>query len=416
MPSYDVFLSYNEKERDPVEMIAGKLQQEGIQPWLDIWSLVPGRAWQPELESALAKCTSCAVFVGKDGIGPWQDEEMRVAIQQRVKGAAGFRVIPVILPTASVNALHLPAFLTATTWVRFENGLDDPDAFHRLLSGIRGVEPGPRLQKSKAKTQKRIEIQITVIGAPEDFQRTAKAAEQMLRDLSGDERLTIKFIRQGSIKLLIDCSEEGFERLKMLVTEGRLTSLAGFQIAEISLAKSDEERFQGQRIYEALFIMRADTSDEDIKEFIDRLRDVISGSGGAIHKIHEWGIRKLAYRIEKQSEGSYVLLQFQAPPETVHEVERHLRITGLVLKFLTVRIDQTLAKLAKRKQKRDARAQASAKRSIGRPGIEHPGTGIAADAPRYNAESGERDKTDAFDYIVSGEIRSLLYGPPSKPN
>src|ERR1700719_4274935 len=88
---------------------------------------------------------NCAVFVGPSGFGPWQNEEMRAAIDQRVRDSGKrFRVIPVLLPGANrAERSSLPTFLAATTWVEFPDSLDDPAAFHRLVCGIRGVEPGP---------------------------------------------------------------------------------------------------------------------------------------------------------------------------------------------------------------------------------------------------------------------------------
>jgi hypothetical protein len=84
------------------------------------------------------------VFIGPNGIGPWQNEEMRAAIDRRVTESKGsFRVIPVLLPGATrEERSRLPRFLVATTWVEFRQSLNDEDAFHRLISGVRGREPG----------------------------------------------------------------------------------------------------------------------------------------------------------------------------------------------------------------------------------------------------------------------------------
>jgi hypothetical protein len=96
------------------------------------------------IEKALAESETCAVFVGPSGFGPWQNEEMRAAIDQRVRDSArSFRVIPVLLPGAKrAERSSLPTFLAATTWVEFHDSIDDQDAFHRLVCGIRGLEPG----------------------------------------------------------------------------------------------------------------------------------------------------------------------------------------------------------------------------------------------------------------------------------
>src|SRR5579871_842172 len=110
------------------------------------------------------------------------------------------------------------------------------------------------------------------------------------------------------------------------------------------------------RIYEELFIVRPDVTDEEIDPFIEQLTNYIAGEGGNVTKSEKWGVRKLAYRVQKRNEGYYVLLQFAAKPETVSEVERRLRVADLVLKFLTVRIDEKMKKIEKRRKEREKRA------------------------------------------------------------
>lgn len=111
------------------------------------------------------------------------------------------------------------------------------------------------------------------------------------------------------------------------------------------------------RIYEELFIVKPDAPDEEVDQFIEQMKSVVTSSGGAVDKVDKWGKRKLAYRVGKYREGAYVLVQFSAEPETVKEFERRLRVSDLVIKFLTVRIDQTLKRLEKRKKDREQRAR-----------------------------------------------------------
>jgi WD40 repeat protein len=143
--SFHVFLSHSRADKPAVEELARRLAKEGIQAWLDKWHLIPGNPWQPDIEKALGESETCAVFVGPSGFGPWQNEEMRAAIDRCVRDSGRrFRVIPVLLPGAvRGERSSLPTFLAATTWVEFRDSLDDGDAFHRLVCGIRGVEPGP---------------------------------------------------------------------------------------------------------------------------------------------------------------------------------------------------------------------------------------------------------------------------------
>jgi small subunit ribosomal protein S6 len=111
------------------------------------------------------------------------------------------------------------------------------------------------------------------------------------------------------------------------------------------------------RIYEELFIVKPDASEEEIDAFIEQMKLIVTSGGGTVDKADKWGIRKLAYRVEKRDEGFYVLLQLTCGPEAIKELERRLRVSDLVLKFLTVRIDEKLKKIEKRKKEREKRAK-----------------------------------------------------------
>jgi small subunit ribosomal protein S6 len=110
------------------------------------------------------------------------------------------------------------------------------------------------------------------------------------------------------------------------------------------------------RIYEELFIIKPDTPEEEVDQFVEQLRANLTSAGATVDKVDKWGKRRLAYRVDKYREGFYVLFQFTSGPEVVKELERRLRVADSVLKFLTVRIDETLKRLEKRKKDRDKRA------------------------------------------------------------
>lgn len=140
---YDVFLSHATLDKPVVEELAHLLRDRGLEPWLDVWNLIPGEPWQEAIEKALEDCAACAVCIGPSGTGPWQNAEMRAAIDLRISGELGaFRVIPVLLPGAvRGEPSRLPRFLRATTWVEFRETLDDERALHRLTCGIQGIPP-----------------------------------------------------------------------------------------------------------------------------------------------------------------------------------------------------------------------------------------------------------------------------------
>ena len=151
MPRYDVFLSHASADKSEVEHLARKLRDQGLEPFLDKWHLIPGERWQEALEEALDQSRTCAVFLGQ-AFGPWQNEEMRSALETCVRDA-GFRVIPILLPGGREPGQEdLPRFLRRLTWVDFRRGLEDEEAFRRLLAGIRGQAPGPGSDKGSSAT------------------------------------------------------------------------------------------------------------------------------------------------------------------------------------------------------------------------------------------------------------------------
>jgi small subunit ribosomal protein S6 len=95
------------------------------------------------------------------------------------------------------------------------------------------------------------------------------------------------------------------------------------------------------RPYEIAFIIRLDLADEaQINATIDQVRSWIEANeSGQVKKIDRWGRRKLAYEIEKQREGYYVLMESQIEPRAVSEIERNLNLSPFILRHLVVRTD-----------------------------------------------------------------------------
>ncbi len=110
------------------------------------------------------------------------------------------------------------------------------------------------------------------------------------------------------------------------------------------------------RVYEELFIVKPDAPEEEVDAYIGQLKELITNGKGTVEKADKWGTRKLAYRVSKYNEGIYVLFQFSSSPELVKEIERRMRVTDMVIKFITVRIDEKTKKIEKRKKQRDKRA------------------------------------------------------------
>lgn len=92
-------------------------------------------------------------------------------------------------------------------------------------------------------------------------------------------------------------------------------------------------------LYETLFVVHPEKAPR-VKEFTERFKKVVEGQGGTVYQVDEWGLRDLAYRIAKQGKGFYVLLQYRAPARGVEELERNLKLTDEILRYMTVRLDE----------------------------------------------------------------------------
>ncbi|GIU73163.1 MAG: hypothetical protein KatS3mg004_0250 [Bryobacteraceae bacterium] len=112
-----------------------------------------------------------------------------------------------------------------------------------------------------------------------------------------------------------------------------------------------------KRTYEEFFIVEPDTPEEQIDAYIEQIKAIITAAGGTIDKVDKWGKRRLAYKINKFTEGYYVLIQFSSPPDPVQEIEHRMRVTDMVMRWVTVRIDEKLKKLAKKTKQREKRAK-----------------------------------------------------------
>ena len=113
-----------------------------------------------------------------------------------------------------------------------------------------------------------------------------------------------------------------------------------------------------QRTYEVMFIVRPDMGEEDVDKLVSTLESQVSAAGGTVKNVERMGKRRLAYKVRKFQDGMYILLTVEGSGALIHELERRLRVTEPVIKFLTVRIDEEQKRLDKIKAIRDARRKA----------------------------------------------------------
>ncbi len=112
-------------------------------------------------------------------------------------------------------------------------------------------------------------------------------------------------------------------------------------------------------IYESIFIINANLSDEETANVIKKMQDVVAKQVGEMTKFEDWGKKKLAYEINKQKRGHYAFFQFKAAPTAVAELERTYKMTDSVIKFLTIRLEKELRVKAPPKPKKKDLAKAA---------------------------------------------------------
>ena len=139
------------------------------------------------------------------------------------------------------------------------------------------------------------------------------------------------------------------------------------------------------RLYEVMFIVRPDVEDEEADKLIAGFSSTVTAGGGVVKSVEKMGRRKLAYLVRKFNDGNFVLLTIEANGAVVLELERRLRVTEPVIKFITVRMDEEEKRLAKVKALRGVRRKVSAEPVVQAPAAAVPASPEAAEPSQASA-------------------------------
>ena len=134
-----------------------------------------------------------------------------------------------------------------------------------------------------------------------------------------------------------------------------------------------------QRTYEVMFIVRPDLQEEEMDKLISNLQSQATTAGATVKSAERMGKRRLAYNVRKFNDGFYILLTVDADGKSIHEIERRLRVSEPVIKFISVRVDEEQKRLDKIKQLRSTRVKRSTAEPAPAPATE------AAPAPAATA-------------------------------
>lgn len=114
------------------------------------------------------------------------------------------------------------------------------------------------------------------------------------------------------------------------------------------------------RTYEVMYIIDPETDGERIEKLNDAVGKLIEKEGGTIVRMDDIGMKQLAYPIQKKNEGHYVLFEIEGSGQEIAELERRMRVNDMIMRYITVRVDEERKTATKRRDKREAR---SAKRA-----------------------------------------------------
>ncbi|MBO7138690.1 MAG: 30S ribosomal protein S6 [Bacteroidaceae bacterium] len=109
--------------------------------------------------------------------------------------------------------------------------------------------------------------------------------------------------------------------------------------------------------YETVFILTPVLSDEQMKEAVEKFKDVLTNAGAEIISEENWGLKKFAYPIDKKTTGFYVLIEFNAAPETIKTLEIAYRRDEKVLRYLTVKMEKYAAEYAAKRRSNKSNKQ-----------------------------------------------------------
>jgi len=147
------------------------------------------------------------------------------------------------------------------------------------------------------------------------------------------------------------------------------------------------------RTYEIMFIVRPDVEEADLDKLIEGFSGNVTSGGGEVKSVEKMGRRRLAYTVRKFNDGFYVLLNVAAQGSLIAEIERRLRVSEQVIKFITVRMDEEEKRLAKVKALRDSKVKRSAQ-PVAQP-VQTPVSDTAAPAAPQAETPAEEEKKPA---------------------
>lgn len=132
-----------------------------------------------------------------------------------------------------------------------------------------------------------------------------------------------------------------------------MDAFGGFKEALRRRTENDWTKGVAMPLYEHVYLTRQDVSPTQVEELTNSLSEVIGANGGTVGKTEYWGLKSLAYRIRKNRKAHFTLMNIDAPPAAVAEMERQMRLNEDILRFMTLKVDALEEEPSAMMQKRD---------------------------------------------------------------
>jgi small subunit ribosomal protein S6 len=126
-------------------------------------------------------------------------------------------------------------------------------------------------------------------------------------------------------------------------------------LSKAKLESQKEDKKLANRVYEVMYIAQPETGDDDIAKLNDAITSLVEKGGGTVSVVEGWGRRRMAYPINKKTEGYYQLLEIEGSGQEIAELERRFRVNDQIMRYMTVRVDEDRKAADKKRAKKERR-------------------------------------------------------------
>lgn len=374
-----VFISYshdNTEHSKKVLEFSNKLRKQGLDCNIDQYEESPPEGWPRWMDKQIDTSNYTIIICTKRyyekvktldnsdyGKGvKW--ESLLLYSQLYHNGSMNYNFIPVIFENDSTK--YIPEPLRDSTHYNMEKD------FMKLTNRLRGksniIKPNlgesnqePSQNNNKTIKPKRLPIRLEIDEKFEDYNQDQKAAlvNSISEFLKAGYSIEIDKIERGSVLLYLKLTESDIEKLKEGIENGLFDSHKVRKIEVLDQFNQDENsksvnivsQDQINQCYETVFIITPVLSESQLKDVVENVKNNLIKQGAKITHEENWGLKKLAYPIQKKSTGIYYLIEFKGNSTIEKQLEIQYRRDERIIRFLTFKMDKYAVEYTEKKRK-----------------------------------------------------------------